>query len=230
MGRERARAGGGAEAILIDGTGAEATNNVWFGNLIQQNGYQYTATMLNAANNYGYANTGWDGNVVGPDSWRFTGTAGVSTGNICLGCMNMAALDSATGNVWLLLSANVFSGALSSDTVTSTVGNVVAKQNIVIGTGSQIVGNGNIGAKLYAPDASTWVMWNNNQNDFGLLKFGGTTSSFPALKRSTTGLLVRLADDSADAPISTSALNNTGASFTFNGHTCTIVSTVITCP
>jgi hypothetical protein len=26
------------------------------------------------------------------------------------------------------------------------------------------------------------------------------------------------------------ALNNTGASFTFNGHTCTIVSTVVTCP
>jgi len=35
-------------------------------------------------------------------------------------------------------------------------------------------------------------------NDFGVLQFGGTTSSFPALKRSTTGLIARLADDSAD--------------------------------
>jgi hypothetical protein len=32
---------------------------------------------------------------------------------------------------------------------------------------------------------------------FGLLQFGGATSSFPALKRSTTALQARLADDSA---------------------------------
>lgn len=34
------------------------------------------------------------------------------------------------------------------------------------------------------------------ENGFGRLQFGGTTSSFPALKRSTTSLQVRLADDS----------------------------------
>jgi hypothetical protein len=34
-------------------------------------------------------------------------------------------------------------------------------------------------------------------NDFNLLQFGGLTSSFPALKRSTTSLQARLADDSA---------------------------------
>jgi hypothetical protein len=38
-------------------------------------------------------------------------------------------------------------------------------------------------------------------NDFNRLQFGGTTSSFPALKRSTTYLQARLADDSAFAPI-----------------------------
>ena len=37
--------------------------------------------------------------------------------------------------------------------------------------------------------------------DFGLLQFGGTTSSFPALKRSSAILQVRLADDSAFALI-----------------------------
>lgn len=42
--------------------------------------------------------------------------------------------------------------------------------------------------------------------DFTLLQFGGTTSSFPALKRSTTSLQVRLADDSADASLSASRL------------------------
>jgi hypothetical protein len=34
-----------------------------------------------------------------------------------------------------------------------------------------------------------------------LVQFGGTTSSFPALKRSSTTLQARLADDNAFAPI-----------------------------
>ena len=38
---------------------------------------------------------------------------------------------------------------------------------------------------------------NGARTDFSLLRFGGTTSSFPALKRSTTSLQARLADDSA---------------------------------
>ncbi|OHA62620.1 MAG: hypothetical protein A2117_01015 [Candidatus Wildermuthbacteria bacterium GWA2_46_15] len=42
---------------------------------------------------------------------------------------------------------------------------------------------------------------NNASTDFGLLKFGGVTSSFPALKRSGAVLSVRLADDSAYAGI-----------------------------
>jgi hypothetical protein len=43
----------------------------------------------------------------------------------------------------------------------------------------------------------TLALYNNAQSDFGRLQFGGTTSSFPALKRSSTALQVRLADDSA---------------------------------
>ena len=41
-------------------------------------------------------------------------------------------------------------------------------------------------------------------NPTGVIGIGGLTSSFPALKRSSTTLAVRLADDSADAPISAS--------------------------
>ncbi len=36
-----------------------------------------------------------------------------------------------------------------------------------------------------------------NTTDFNRINFGGDTSSFPALKRSSTSLQVRLADDSA---------------------------------
>jgi|694.fasta_scaffold149140_2 hypothetical protein len=44
-----------------------------------------------------------------------------------------------------------------------------------------------------------------------LLTFGGTTSSFPSLKRSGTTLAVRLADDTADAPLTASALVSTAS-------------------
>ena len=49
-----------------------------------------------------------------------------------------------------------------------------------------------------------------NQADFGLLQFGGTGSGVPALKRSSTALQVRLADDSAFAPLSCGALTLNG--------------------
>lgn len=64
----------------------------------------------------------------------------------------------------------------------------------------------------------------------GLYDFGGTSSSFPGLKQVGAVLKVRLADDTADAEIDMSTTNISGSSFVFNGHTCTIVSTVVTCP
>lgn len=56
---------------------------------------------------------------------------------------------------------------------------------------------GTTGPKLTAVNGSSDItLSNNGVTDFGLLKFGGTTSSFPALKKSATSLQVRLADDS----------------------------------
>ena len=49
-----------------------------------------------------------------------------------------------------------------------------------------------------------------NQLDFGLLQFGGTTNLFPALKRSSTTLQVRLANDSAFAPFECAGLTLNG--------------------
>jgi len=49
-------------------------------------------------------------------------------------------------------------------------------------------------------DANGNIRFSNSAlTDFGLLQFGGTSSSFPAIKRSTTTLQVRLADDSGFA-------------------------------
>ena len=73
---------------------------------------------------------------------------------------------------------------------------------------------------------------------FGLLRFGGTTSSYPAIKRNGVGLEFRLADDSAVAGITAGALTLTQAvatsssptAFTLTGaaHTTLTLSTEAT--
>ncbi len=63
--------------------------------------------------------------------------------------------------------------------------------------------------KMLSPSDGVLVLQNNAQNDFGRLQFGGTTSSFPALKRSGSELLVRLADDSADANLNAAVFTAT---------------------
>lgn len=53
---------------------------------------------------------------------------------------------------------------------------------------------------------------NGTGNDFNRLTFGGSSSSFPALKRSGTTLAARLADDSADAPFTAASFSVTATS------------------
>lgn len=80
----------------------------------------------------------------------------------------------------------------------------LASQIDVTGTAFLRGANGiNLTAQVYiiSPADGILKISNNANDDFGRLQFGGTTSSFPALKRSTTSLLVRLADDSADASL-----------------------------
>jgi hypothetical protein len=59
---------------------------------------------------------------------------------------------------------------------------------------------------ITSPADGNLRLTNNAQSSFGLLQFGGTSASFPALKRNGTTLEVKLADDSAYAPI---AIGNT---------------------
>lgn len=52
-------------------------------------------------------------------------------------------------------------------------------------------------SRLLSPSDGVVQLVNNATTDFDRLQFGGTTSSFPAIKRRTTALEARLADDSA---------------------------------
>jgi hypothetical protein len=63
-------------------------------------------------------------------------------------------------------------------------------------------------SQMTAPADGSILLRNNAGTDFTSLSFGGTTSSFPMFKRSGNGLILRLADDSADA-----SLNLAGSSF-----------------
>lgn len=56
-------------------------------------------------------------------------------------------------------------------------------------------------SRIYSSADGIFALYNSATTGFDRLQFGGTSASFPALKRSTTTLQSRLADDSAFAPI-----------------------------
>jgi hypothetical protein len=81
--------------------------------------------------------------------------------------------------------------------------NVFVANNISVGSSVTVdsVFSHRTGSVLFGGTDGNWRLTNNAGTDFDRLQFGGTTSSFPALKRSSTTLQARLADDSAYAPI-----------------------------
>lgn len=70
-------------------------------------------------------------------------------------------------------------------------------------------------AAIQASASGKLLLTDSAYTDFVALQFGGTTSSFPSLKRSTTSLEVRLADDSAYTRIN--ALNFNGVALVTGG-------------
>lgn len=82
----------------------------------------------------------------------------------------------------------------------ATIGNnILVAGAVQAGQAQNFQWNGR--SRLSSPANGNIRLTNATAADFGLLMFGGTTSSFPALKRSTTELHARLADDSAFAAI-----------------------------
>ena len=81
---------------------------------------------------------------------------------------------------------------------------ITTGSHITMGSAAQLSAAG--GATLSSPADGIWRMTNNAGTDFSRLQFGGTTSSFPSLKRSGTGIDFRLADDSGLTFIGASSL------------------------
>jgi len=78
-------------------------------------------------------------------------------------------------------------------------GNVIAGGGYAAGSSSYIYWLNR--STLSSPADGQVLLANLAVTDFNRLQFGGTTSSFPAIKRSSTTLQARLADDSAFASV-----------------------------
>lgn len=103
-------------------------------------------------------------------------------------------------------------GTLTSLTVSGDIGgaNITATADLTAAASSNIAWSGR--SKMYTGADGNIILSNNAATGFSLLQFGGTSSSFPALKRSSAALQARLADDSDYAAFRAGAI--TGSSFT----------------
>lgn len=144
------------------------------------------------------------------DTWNDAGTVFTA--------IKMNVTDTASDGASLLLDLQV--GASSKFRVTKS-GGVVSNGGIqasdTFGFGFQ--SNGSIASQ----GNGIFILFNSTASGFDRLQFGGTSSSFPALKRSSAVLQVRLADDSADAQLDVGVLriNQTPAA---NGSAATTIS------
>lgn len=100
--------------------------------------------------------------------------------------------------------AGVWSSSLLIDPVNFLL--TVPSTHIFLATVIQLPSNGQIRGNSGNITLSDHASGTN----FGLLRFGGTSSSYPAIKRSSTTLSLRLADDSADAALTCGAITASG--------------------
>lgn len=96
-----------------------------------------------------------------------------------------------------------------------TASNITASGAITVGTASPIQFGSSSRTHIYSSVDGNLELYNNAETSFGLIKLGGGNTSFPAIKRSGAAVAFRLADDSADAAITSAAITASG-SLTFS--------------
>jgi hypothetical protein len=99
--------------------------------------------------------------------------------------------------------------SLNSGNTVVAGGAIVAGAYVVAGSSWYLGWSGR--SSMYSPSDGVITISNNAVSDFSRLQFGGTTSSFPSLKRSGTEIQARLADDSGDATLTAGTLKSGGS-------------------
>ena len=134
------------------------------------------------------------------DSQAFNSTATWNNGAVVFTHWKMTVTDTASSSASLLIDANVVgSGSLFSvrkDGLVRAVGGLISSGVIQFPNSQGLVSQTN-GRITFADGDGIVTLYNNAQNGFGRVNFGGPTSSFPAWKRSTVNFQARLGDDSA---------------------------------
>ena len=190
---------------LRNGTAAQAFNVY---NTYSNGGVDYERLQLVWSGNTAYINTTAAGSGgTRPLVVRTDGSSDLTLGT------NATARWVVNGSAGHLLAGidNTYDIGASSATRPRNVyvaGNTVMGGSLTVGSsgGRSIIGGGKIeinsgSTTLINQSDGVFTLSNYLASDFGRLQFGGTTSSFPALKRSSTTLQARLADDSAFAPV-----------------------------
>lgn len=141
---------------------------------------------------------------------------GASNTGLLVGTLSNQAVtvgSNATARLQILGAGRILSGvtipADDGSTGWQHSGSMTVSGSFSVGTAMQASGaivrvimlNLNNFSRMYGVSGGHITLLNNAENDFGRLQFGGTTSSFPALKRNGAILDVRLADDSGYATL-----------------------------
>lgn len=95
-------------------------------------------------------------------------------------------------------------------------GNVSSAGGLIAGTVGTFIAF-SASSSIYCPSNGVLELTNAAANDFGRLQLGGTTSSFPSLKRSGASLQARLADDSGFGVMQAKLTTDTNATTGLTG-------------
>jgi hypothetical protein len=109
---------------------------------------------------------------------------------------------------------------LSAAGTLSGVGNWNTAGSVIAGAALNLSWFGR--SEMLSPSDGVILLQNAANSDFTRLQLGGTTTSFPAIERSGTGVAIKLADGSADAPLTASAVNKVAITAPATGSTLTI--------
>ena len=175
------------------------------------------ATNANLINGSGYSLTGADAHSL----LDYSGTLN-TTGNADVIALRIT--DTSHGGGTRLLNLYAGAGGSTSKFSVTPLGAVTAASGVVaasFGTASDAGGYLQFGSKAYISGSATdgaITLLDNGGTGNVRFQFGGTTSSFPAIKRNGAGIDLRLADDSAYASV-TAQQFTANANITFSGAT-----------
>lgn len=157
------------------------------------------------SSNFERARVGWSGNVF------YVSAGGSGTGvqrAVKIGTDGVGALtfytDStdrwqfSSGGHLLAVADNTYDIGANGATRPRTIytgTHIIAGSSLFFGGGANYI-QGSGGGKFKMPSDGVFLFTNNAENDVSRIQLGGTTASFPAIRRNGTGLDVRLADDS----------------------------------